>query len=157
MALVKHHYSHKQVNLCEFFWNFFHWKHCEHMHFLFITFLRGGDKRLMCHPFEHLSHKIMVDPPLVCLNNMHGKLHDITSIIESIHPSMTHLQAPWWNQLRVQRWIVKGKGVKACSLVRSISRVEGCVGALKGLRFRLISNSITHMDLQKRNNKLVSA
>jgi len=52
---------------------------------------------------------------------------------------------------------MEGKGVGVCSLVHSISEVEGRVGALKGLGFRLINNSIIHMDLHKQNNKLVSA
>jgi hypothetical protein len=50
----------------------------------------------------------------------------------------------------------KGEGVRARSLVRSTSGVEGRVGALGwGLR-RLTSKSITHMDLHKPNNKLVN-
>jgi hypothetical protein len=49
------------------------------------------------------------------------------------------------------------EGVKVHSLVRSTLRVDGHVGALGlGLR-RLTSNSITHTDLHKPNNKLVSA
>jgi hypothetical protein len=58
------------------------------MYFLFNTFSKGGDKHLMCHPFEHLLHKIMVFPPLPCLNNKHGKPQDITATIGSTRPSM---------------------------------------------------------------------
>jgi hypothetical protein len=48
-------------------------------------------------------------------------------------------------------------GVGACSLVRSTSGVEGCVGA-PGLGLgRLTSNLITHTNLHKPNNKLVRA
>ncbi len=47
--------------------------------------------------------------------------------------------------------------IGARSLVRSTSRVKGCVGAPKWGLGRLTSNSITHMDLHKSNNKLVSA
>ncbi len=51
----------------------------------------------------------------------------------------------------------KGKGVGARSLACSTSRVEGHAEAPRwGLR-RLISKSITRMDLHKPNNKLVSA
>ncbi len=49
------------------------------------------------------------------------------------------------------------EGVEVHCLVRNTLRVEGHVGALGlGLR-RLTSNSITHTDLHKPNNKLVSA
>jgi hypothetical protein len=50
----------------------------------------------------------------------------------------------------------KGKGVEACSLAGSISRVEGHVGVSRWGLGRLISNSITHTDLHK-PNKLVNA
>ncbi len=50
----------------------------------------------------------------------------------------------------------KGEGVGAHSLVRSTSGVEGCVGASGWGLGRLTSNSITHTDLHKPNNKLVS-
>jgi len=51
----------------------------------------------------------------------------------------------------------KRKGVKVRSLAHNTSRVEGCVGALGwGLR-RLRSKLITHTDLHKLNNNLVSA
>jgi len=53
--------------------------------------------------------------------------------------------------------IAEGKGIGACILAHSTSRVERYLGALGwGLR-RLTSNSITHTDLHKSNNKLVSA
>jgi hypothetical protein len=53
--------------------------------------------------------------------------------------------------------IAEGEGVGARSLTCSTSGVEGCVGDSKwGLR-RLTSKSITHTDLHKSNNKLVSA
>ncbi len=52
---------------------------------------------------------------------------------------------------------LEGEGVGAHSLVCNISGVEGRARAL-GLRLgRLESKSITHMDLHKPNNKLVSA
>jgi hypothetical protein len=52
---------------------------------------------------------------------------------------------------------MEGKGIGACSLVRSTSGVEGHVGALGWGLGRLTSNSITHTDLHKPNHKLVSA
>jgi len=51
----------------------------------------------------------------------------------------------------------KGEGVGVHYLACSISRVEGCVGASGWGLGRLISNSITHMDIHRPNNKLVSA
>jgi hypothetical protein len=51
---------------------------------------------------------------------------------------------------------MEGEGVATRSLTRSISWVEGCVGALGWGLGRLTSMSITHMDLHKSNNKLVS-
>jgi hypothetical protein len=51
----------------------------------------------------------------------------------------------------------EGEGVGVCSLVRSSSGVEGRVGALGCGPERLTSNLITHTDLHKPNNKLVSA
>jgi hypothetical protein len=52
---------------------------------------------------------------------------------------------------------IKGERVGACSMVRNISGVEGHVGAPKWGLGRLISKSITHIDLHKPNNMLVSA
>jgi len=52
---------------------------------------------------------------------------------------------------------LEGEGVRAHSLACSISGVEGRVGASGWGLGRLISNSITHMDIHKPNNKLVSA
>ncbi len=52
--------------------------------------------------------------------------------------------------------IAEGEGVGALSLARSTSRVEGCAGALRWGLGILTSKSITHMDLHKLNNKLVS-
>jgi hypothetical protein len=52
---------------------------------------------------------------------------------------------------------MEGKGVGACSLARNTLGVEGHAGALGwGLR-RLTSKSITHTNLHKPNNKLVTA
>jgi hypothetical protein len=48
-------------------------------------------------------------------------------------------------------------GVGAHSLAHSILRVEGRVGTLGWGLGRLTSNSITHTDLHKLNNKLVNA
>jgi len=51
----------------------------------------------------------------------------------------------------------EGEGVGARSLAHNTLGVEGYVGALGwGLR-KLTSNLITHIDLHKSNNKLVSA
>ncbi len=52
--------------------------------------------------------------------------------------------------------IAKGEGVGAHSLVSGTSRVEGHDGALGWGLGRLTSNSITHTDLHKPNNKLVN-
>jgi hypothetical protein len=51
----------------------------------------------------------------------------------------------------------EGEGVGACFLVHNTSRVEERTGALKWGLGRLIKKSITHMNLHKPNNKLVSA
>jgi hypothetical protein len=51
----------------------------------------------------------------------------------------------------------KRERVEARSLARSTLRVEGRVRALGWGVGRLTSKSITHMDLHKLNNKLVSA
>jgi len=50
----------------------------------------------------------------------------------------------------------KGEGVGAHSLTRSTLGVEGRVGTLGWGLGRLISKSITHTNLHKLNNKLVS-
>jgi hypothetical protein len=50
----------------------------------------------------------------------------------------------------------EGKKVGALSLAHSTLGVEGCVGALGWGLGRLTSKSITHMNLHKPNNKLVS-
>jgi hypothetical protein len=50
----------------------------------------------------------------------------------------------------------EGEGVGACSLVHGTSRVEGCVGAPGWGLGRLTNKLITHTDLHKPNNKLVS-
>jgi hypothetical protein len=85
------------------------------MYFLFNTFSKGGDKHLMCHPFEHLLHKIMVFPPLPCLNNMHGKPQDITATIGSTCPSMLGkwhgAQFFTWSFQTFQSWIFKIKAL----------------------------------------------
>jgi len=52
--------------------------------------------------------------------------------------------------------IMEGKGVGAHSLTRNTLRVEGRVGALGWGLGRLTSKSITHTNLHKPNNKLVS-
>jgi hypothetical protein len=52
--------------------------------------------------------------------------------------------------------IVKGKRVRARSLVHSTSWVEGRVGAPGGGLERLTSKLITHTALHKPNNKLVA-
>ncbi len=51
----------------------------------------------------------------------------------------------------------EGKGVRARSLARSTSGVEGRVGALEWGLGKLTSNSIIHTDLHKPNNMLVNA
>jgi len=53
--------------------------------------------------------------------------------------------------------IVEGKGVAVRSLARNISRVEGHAQTPRwGLR-KLTNNSITHTNLHKLNNELISA
>jgi hypothetical protein len=52
---------------------------------------------------------------------------------------------------------IEGKGIGANSLAYSISRVEGHVRALRLGPENLRNKSITHTDLHKPNNKLVSA
>jgi hypothetical protein len=47
--------------------------------------------------------------------------------------------------------------IGTCSLVCNTTGLEGLVGAPGSRLGRLRSNSITHMDLHKPNNKLVSA
>jgi hypothetical protein len=51
----------------------------------------------------------------------------------------------------------KGERIGVRSLICSILRVEGHAGALGWGLGRLMSKSITHTDLHKLNNKLVSA
>jgi hypothetical protein len=51
----------------------------------------------------------------------------------------------------------EGEGIGARSLAHNILGVEGRVGAPGWGLGRLTSKSITHMDLHKPNNKLVSA
>jgi hypothetical protein len=50
---------------------------------------------------------------------------------------------------------LKGKGLGVRSLTRNTSGVKGCVGATGWGLARLRSNSITHTDLHKPNNKLI--
>jgi hypothetical protein len=52
---------------------------------------------------------------------------------------------------------MKEEGIRARSLVRSTSGVEGHAGAPGQGLGRLTSNSITHTDLHKPNNKLINA
>jgi hypothetical protein len=52
---------------------------------------------------------------------------------------------------------VEGKGVRARSLARNISVVEGRAGVSRWGLGRLRSKSITYTDLHKPNNKLVNA
>jgi hypothetical protein len=49
------------------------------------------------------------------------------------------------------------EGVKVRSLIRNTLGVKGCVGTPRWGLGRLTSNSITHTDLQKPNNKFVNA
>ncbi len=51
---------------------------------------------------------------------------------------------------------MEGEGVGAHSLFLSTSGVKGCAGTPGWGLGRLISKSITHIDLHKTNNKLVS-
>ncbi len=53
--------------------------------------------------------------------------------------------------------IVEEKIIRARSLVRNTSRVEGRVGALGWGLIRFTRNSIIHTDLYKPNHELVSA
>jgi hypothetical protein len=48
-------------------------------------------------------------------------------------------------------------GVGVHSLIHNTSKVEGCVEAPRWGLGKLTSNSITHMNLHKPNNKLVNA
>jgi len=52
---------------------------------------------------------------------------------------------------------MKREQVGVRSLARNTLGVEGCVGAPRWGIARLTSNSITHVDLHKPNNKLVNA
>jgi hypothetical protein len=52
--------------------------------------------------------------------------------------------------------IAEGEGVGVCSFIRIISKVEGRVGALGWGLGKLTSKLITHTNLHKLNNKLVS-
>ncbi len=52
---------------------------------------------------------------------------------------------------------IKKQGVRVCFLVRSTSRVEGHVGALRWGLGQMTNRLIIHSDLHKPNNKLVSA
>jgi hypothetical protein len=52
---------------------------------------------------------------------------------------------------------MEGKNIGARSLACSTSGLEGRVGAMGWGVERLTSNSITHTNLHKPNNKLVSA
>jgi hypothetical protein len=52
---------------------------------------------------------------------------------------------------------MEGEGIGACSLTHNISMVEGHVGTPGWGLGRLTSKSITHTNLHKPNNKLVSA
>jgi len=51
----------------------------------------------------------------------------------------------------------EGKGVRACSLIHSTLGVEGRLGTLGWGLKKLTSESITHTNLHKSNNKLVNA
>jgi len=53
--------------------------------------------------------------------------------------------------------IVKREGVGVHSLAHNTLGVKGCAGALGWGLERLTSNSITHTDLHKLNNKLDNA
>ncbi len=69
-----------------------------------------------------------------------------------------HPQTLWWIQLWFQKVkTMEGSKVEACSLSHSILGVEGHAGAPEWGPGRMTSKSITHTDLHKPNNKLVSA
>jgi hypothetical protein len=51
----------------------------------------------------------------------------------------------------------KGKGVGAHSLAHSTLGVEGCAGTPRWGLGKMTSKTITHTDLHKPNNKLISA
>jgi len=53
--------------------------------------------------------------------------------------------------------IMEGQGIRTRSLIHSTLRVEGRARGLGCGLGRLTSKSITHMDLHKPKNKLVSA
>jgi hypothetical protein len=70
---------------------------------------------------------------------------------------LMHPQAPWWIQMWVQRWRhQKEKELGAFTSLQHF-KVEGRAGALGWGLGRLTSKSITHINLHKPNNKLVSA
>jgi hypothetical protein len=51
---------------------------------------------------------------------------------------------------------MEGEGIEVCSLACKTLRVEGCARTLGWGLGRLISKSITHIDLHKPNDKLVN-
>jgi hypothetical protein len=70
---------------------------------------------------------------------------------------MMHPQVPWWTHCNSKVKIIEGKVVGVCSLSHITLGVKGHVATLGWGLGKLISNSITHTDLHKPNNKLVSA
>jgi hypothetical protein len=69
---------------------------------------------------------------------------------------MMHPQVPYGLTASPKLKRTEG-GIRAHSLACNTSRVQGCARALEWGLGRLTSKSITHMDLHKPNNKLVSA
>jgi hypothetical protein len=54
------------------------------------------------------------------------------------------LTSSLWTQLRVQKWKQRKETIGTCSLARTTSRVEGCVGAPRWVLGRVTNKSITH-------------
>jgi hypothetical protein len=64
--------THKWVNL-----RFFHWRSFGHIQSPFGTFWKEVLNTPHAHPFEHLSHKFIIDAPLACPHNMQHKSQGI--------------------------------------------------------------------------------
>jgi hypothetical protein len=96
--------------------------------------------------------------PFLCLSQLIPPPWTLVFLRLTTLMKMTHPQLFWWIQLWVQKVkILEGQGVGACSLVRNTLGVEGHIGAPKWGLGKMTRKSITHMDLHKLNNKLVSA
>jgi hypothetical protein len=91
------------------------------------------------------------------INKIKCLVTSVTTLALGLRPRLMHPKLLDGLTASSKVKITEGERVGARFLVRSISRVEGCGGAPGWGLKRLTSNSITHMDLHKPNNKLVSA